>query len=68
MVHRNQLNNTLYCRPEGQRADPLKMLLFDSTYDKFKGVLASVAVKDGVIKKGNLFKFTSKQQRFKSAF
>ena len=42
-------------RPQSDREKPLKMLLFDSSYEQFKGVFSNVAVVDGAVRKGNLF-------------
>lgn len=38
--------------PKGDLSGPLRALIFDSYFDEFKGVVASVAVKDGSLKKG----------------
>jgi len=39
--------------PESNLQAPLKALLFDSWFDEYKGVICLIAVKDGVIKKGD---------------
>jgi GTP-binding protein LepA len=38
--------------PSGQRAQPLRALIFDSHYDAYKGVIAYVRVMDGVLSGG----------------
>jgi elongation factor 4 len=39
--------------PVSDRKEPLKALLFDSWYDDYKGVVCLIALKNGVIKKGD---------------
>lgn len=42
--------------PQSDGTKPLKALLFDSRYDDYRGVICLIAVRDGVIKKGdNIF-------------
>ncbi|KAK6155116.1 hypothetical protein DH2020_009364 [Rehmannia glutinosa] len=38
--------------PPGQSTSPLRMLLLDSYYDEYKGVICHVAVVDGALRKG----------------
>jgi translation factor GUF1, mitochondrial len=39
--------------PVGDSKQPLKALLFDSWFDEYRGVVCLIAIKDGVIKKGD---------------
>ncbi|PRP88361.1 hypothetical protein PROFUN_03275 [Planoprotostelium fungivorum] len=39
--------------PMGNPAGPLKVLLFDSSFDRFRGVVCLVKVMDGVLKRGH---------------
>lgn len=39
--------------PEGTTEKPLKVLLFDSWFNEYKGVICLVALQDGVLKKGD---------------
>ncbi|XP_038647222.1 translation factor GUF1, mitochondrial isoform X2 [Scyliorhinus canicula] len=40
-------------RPRANLSDPLRALVFDSTYDHYRGVIASIALFDGWVQKGD---------------
>lgn len=42
--------------PEGDIDNPVQALIFDSVYDSYRGVVLSVRVKEGMIKKGDKIK------------
>ena len=42
--------------PKGDRNAPLKALIFDSVYDSYKGVIISVRIMDGKVRRGSRIK------------
>lgn len=46
--------------PQGDLNAPLKALVFDSVYDSYRGVIASICVKEGQIKVGDHIQFMQK--------
>jgi GTP-binding protein LepA len=50
--------------PEGDINAPLQALIFDSYYDPYKGVIASIRVKEGHLKKGMTIKIMSNNKTF----
>ncbi|WP_288322306.1 translation elongation factor 4 [uncultured Selenomonas sp.] len=50
--------------PEGDADAPLRALIFDSYFDPYKGVIANVRVKEGVIKKGMKLKLMATGKTF----
>ena len=42
--------------PTGSSADPLQALIFDSVYDQYRGIIASIRVVNGSVKKGDKIK------------
>ena len=47
--------------PAGEESKPLRALIFDSNYDKYRGVVAYIRVFNGTIKKGDKIKLVSVQ-------
>lgn len=39
--------------PTGSNEKPLKVLLFDSWFDEYRGIICLIAIEDGIIKKGD---------------
>jgi len=50
--------------PQGEVSQPLRALIFDSTYDTFKGVILFIRVKEGMIKKGMKIMFMRKGREY----
>ncbi|GAV70251.1 GTP_EFTU domain-containing protein/EFG_C domain-containing protein/GTP_EFTU_D2 domain-containing protein/LepA_C domain-containing protein [Cephalotus follicularis] len=50
--------------PPGDSSSPLRMLLLDSYYDEYRGVICHVAVVDGVLRKGDKFSSVATGQTY----
>ncbi|MDR2649876.1 MAG: translation elongation factor 4 [Clostridiales bacterium] len=50
--------------PAGNEDAPLTAMIFDSVYDSYKGVIVSVRIRDGVIRKGVNALFMATNKRF----
>jgi len=50
--------------PQGDIAKPFKALIFDSLYDKYRGVITYLRVVDGFVKKGMKIKMLATQKIF----
>lgn len=50
--------------PEGKEEDPLKALIFDSLYDSYRGVIASICVKEGQVKVGDKIKMMASEKEY----
>ncbi|KAI5068034.1 hypothetical protein GOP47_0016379 [Adiantum capillus-veneris] len=50
--------------PKGLIASPLRMLLLDSHYDEYRGVICHVAVVDGMLRKGDKIASTATRQSY----
>ena len=42
--------------PIGKKEAPLKALIFDSLFDPYRGVITSICIKEGMVKKGDMIK------------
>lgn len=47
--------------PKGDPEAPLRALIFDSFYDPYRGVIPSIRIVDGIIKKGDLIKMMASE-------
>jgi translation elongation factor EF-4 len=58
VLEQNAVNECIvvYFRPVSDVKKPLKCLMFDSWYTPYRGAVASIAVLDGVVRKGNMCK------------
>ena len=50
--------------PQGKKKDPLRALIFDSSYDKYRGVITYVRVMDGLIKTGMEIEMMNRDMRY----
>ena len=50
--------------PAGDRSAPLACLIFDSTYDAYKGVIVFIRVVNGTLRRGMSVTFMGNQKRF----
>lgn len=50
--------------PAGKEDEPLKALIFDSLYDSYRGVIASICVKEGQVKVGDKIKMMASGKEY----
>ncbi len=50
--------------PKGDREKPLKALIFDSSYDAYRGVVCFIRVYDGAVKKGSIIKMMASGKEY----
>lgn len=50
--------------PQGDAKKPLQALIFDSVFNSYKGVIPSIRVFNGIIKKGDKIRFISSQATY----
>nr|KAG5710219.1 hypothetical protein BaRGS_006738 [Batillaria attramentaria] len=50
--------------PQADKGKPLKALLFDSWYDQYRGVIANIAICDGIVRKGERVMVMSSQKPY----
>jgi len=50
--------------PSGDPDAPLRALIFDSYYDPYRGVIPSIRIVDGVIKKGDIIKMMASKAQY----
>lgn len=50
--------------PTGDIENPLQALIFDSEYDSYRGVVLSIRVQEGMIKKGDIIELMHNQKQF----
>ncbi len=51
--------------PEGDPTSPLQALIFDASYDPFRGTIISVRLINGTIKPGDIIQFMSNSKEYK---
>lgn len=51
--------------PEGDPKAPLQALIFDATYDPFRGTIISIRMLNGTVKPGDIIRFMSNNQEYK---
>src|SRR5690625_612991 len=50
--------------PTGDEHSPLKALIFDSLYDPYRGVVASICIKEGKVKVGDIIKMMASEKEY----
>lgn len=50
--------------PEGDIDNPLQALIFDSKYDSYRGVVLSIRIKEGMLKKGDKIRLMNNGKEF----
>jgi GTP-binding protein LepA len=50
--------------PNGDATAPLKALIFDSYYDSYRGIIPSIRVVDGIVKKGDKIKMMASKTTY----
>ncbi len=50
--------------PKGDQNEPLQALVFDSVFDPYKGVIPSIRVVNGTIKKGDVIEFMASKAKY----
>ncbi len=50
--------------PEGDIDNPLQALIFDSEYDSYRGVVLSIRIQEGMMKKGDIIQLMHNNKKF----
>jgi len=50
--------------PSGDKAEPLQALIFDSTYNAFRGIITYIRIMNGEIRKGDMVKFLNTDKEY----